>query len=145
MTTNQTIHFELVSPEEKLVSEPYKMVSIPGEEGVLGVMAQHTSLVSTLNPGVIRLFDNDDKLAREIFITGGFADITGDNCRILAEEAINVSDLDQSQLQTEISNLKEDLGLAVEKADQIAIERKIAMTAHKLEALGIKGDEAQAA
>ena len=42
---NKLFNFELVSPEQKLISETAYQVSIPGEEGDVGVRAGHMALV----------------------------------------------------------------------------------------------------
>lgn len=130
----QSIQFELVSPEKKLVSEPVTMAVIPGEEGEFGVLAGHSALVASLKPGVVELtVDGQDN--RRIFIAGGFADVTPEQCTVLAEEAVNVSDLDQAELQQQASNLNEDLDLAKEDADKARVERKLALVNAKLEAI----------
>ncbi|MFP4313270.1 MAG: ATP synthase F1 subunit epsilon [Alphaproteobacteria bacterium] len=131
-----TMQFELVSPEEKLVSEPVKMAVIPGEDGVLGVGPMHASLVASLNPGVVELYkEGEAKSYRKIFIAGGFADVTGTNCTVLAEEAVDLKNLDQTDLEQKLKNLQEDLGMASEKSDQIRIEAKIRMLKAKLSAV----------
>lgn len=132
---NTQINFELVSPEEKLVSEPVHMVVIPGEEGEMGIGAHHASLVASLKPGVVALYkDSLDEQPRRIFIAGGFADVTGVTCTVLAEEAMDVSKLDAEQLQKNIRDLEEDLGLAAEMADKIRIESKLKLAKTKLNA-----------
>ncbi|HTH96544.1 MAG TPA: F0F1 ATP synthase subunit epsilon, partial [Stellaceae bacterium] len=42
------IAFDLVSPERLLLSADADMVTVPGTEGYLGVMAGHAPLVTTL-------------------------------------------------------------------------------------------------
>lgn len=131
---SEQINFELVSPEEKLVSEPVNMAVIPGAEGELGVMAGHASFVVALKPGVVTLTKGDGKDAQNIFIAGGFADITGENCTVLAEEAVNVDDLDKAVLEQELKNLNEDLGMAADEAAKARVRRKIALVEAKLAA-----------
>ncbi len=41
-----TIAFELVSPDRLLLSEDVEMVVIPGTEGDLGVLVEHTPMIS---------------------------------------------------------------------------------------------------
>lgn len=135
----ETLNFELVSPEEKLVSEPVKMAVIPGEEGELGVGANHASFVVSLQPGVVRLYKGDDNIhslnaSQEIFITGGFADISAAGCSVLAEEAIPVGQLNREALTKELTNLEEDLGIAVEKTDKARVAGKISIVKAKLQA-----------
>lgn len=130
------INFELVSPEEKLVSAPMYMVEVPGDDGAFGVMAGHCSIVSSLRTGVVRLHkDESGSDVREIFIVGGFADVTAQNCTILAEGAVDVKDLDKDALEKDLVNFGEDLTLAVEADDKLRVENKIALTKAKLQAV----------
>lgn len=130
-----TINFELVSPEAKLMSGPVKMAVIPGEDGEMGVGAGHASFVVSLKPGVVQLFSNDNEAPRKIFITGGFADITGENCTVLAEQAMNVEVINEGATAQEIKDLNEDLAAAVEDSDKGRITRKIALAKAKLSAV----------
>ena len=129
-----TIQFELVSPERRLVSEPVTMAVIPGSEGEFGVLAGHSAVVASLKPGVVELqVEGQDN--RRIFIAGGFADVTPEQCTILAEEAVNVADLDKAELEQEAANLNEDLELSKEDADKARVEKRLALVNAKLEAV----------
>jgi F-type H+-transporting ATPase subunit epsilon len=130
------INFELVSPEARLVSEPVSMAIIPGEEGEFGVGADHAALVASLKAGVVELYKDDAKEPfRKIFIAGGFADVTGSQCTVLAEEAVNVDDLDQATLEKKIKDLTEDLGLAKDDIEKARINRRLNLTKAKLSAV----------
>jgi F-type H+-transporting ATPase subunit epsilon len=129
------INFELVSPEAKLVSEPVYMAVIPGEEGVVGVLPGHASLVASLKPGVVELYEAEGAEPRRIFIAGGFADVTPDNCSVLAEEAVNLADLSRDDVEQEIKTLNHDLELASEDADKARIGRRLALAEAKLQAV----------
>lgn len=139
MSEAQSLQFELVSPEEKLVSEPVKLAVIPGEEGELGIGADHASLVASLKPGVVALYKTSmSDTPRRIFIAGGFADVTGTNCTILAEEAIDIANMDKGTIEQQIKDLEEDLGMASERMDQVRIQRKLDMAKAKLSAIAGK-------
>ncbi len=130
------INFELVSPEKKLVSESMYMVEIPGDDGSFGAMAGHCSLVSSLRTGVVSLYKEEGSNdVRKIFIAGGFADVTAESCTILAEEAIDVKDLDKGALEKNLSNLNEDLEMSEEEADKATVENRIRIVKAKLTAL----------
>ncbi len=116
------------------MSEPVVQAVIPGTEGQFGVLAGHSALVASLKSGVVELsLENGD--VRRIFIAGGFADVTPELCSVLAEEAVNVNDLDQAALTQEVANLNSDLNLAAEDADKARIEKKIALVEAKLDAV----------
>ncbi|MGH1377474.1 MAG: ATP synthase F1 subunit epsilon [Alphaproteobacteria bacterium] len=130
------INFELVSPEAKLVSEPMYLVEVPGDDGTFGVAAGHCSLVSSLRSGVVRLRkdENSDEV-QEIFIAGGFADVTAESCTILAEQAINVKDINLESLEQYLTDLTEDLSLAEEVEDKARINNKISLVKAKISAV----------
>jgi F-type H+-transporting ATPase subunit epsilon len=75
------------------------------------------------------------RLNRALFITGGFADVTGEICTILAETAIDVANLDEAELNASLSTLEQDLGLAEEAIDKARIEKRIKMVKAQLTAV----------
>ena len=128
--------FELISPEEKLVSEAVYLAEIPGDQGMFGVLPGHCSLLSSLGSGVVSLHkskDGDD--VKKFFIAGGFADVTAKTCVVLAEQAIPVDKLNKGELEQQLSDLNEDVGMAEEQVDKECIKNKIAITKAKLLAI----------
>ena len=112
------ISFDLVSPERLLLSEDAEMVTSPGAEGEMGIMAGHMPLVSTLKPGVI-----DVKIAHgnhdRFFVTGGFAEVTATKLTVLAEEALPLAHLDEETLRERIIDAQEDIATAKTDAEMI--------------------------
>ena len=136
MPLPENINFELVSPEEKLVSESAYMVVLPGDEGDFAAMPGSASLLSSLKPGLVTIqWSKEDKEMMKIFITGGFADVTGAQCTILAEQAQEISDIDQAETEQTIRNLQEDLSLAKDKKEQSRIEENLTIAKAKLQSL----------
>jgi F-type H+-transporting ATPase subunit epsilon len=105
------IHFDLVSPEQLLLSEDVTMVTLPGTEGYFGVLAGHAPVISTLRPGVIEVKDGQSGDMR-IFVRGGFAEVDPTKVVVLAEEAIPLADLDVEALESRIRDTEEDLTAA---------------------------------
>lgn len=120
------VEFELVSPERLLVSEAVDMVVVPGAEGDFGVLPRHAPLISTLRPGIIRVFEGREVKER-IFVAGGFAEVTPERCTVLAEEAVPVGDIDIAKLEQELKNLGEDLADAKTDEEKAAIAKRIAV------------------
>jgi F-type H+-transporting ATPase subunit epsilon len=100
------IAFDLVSPEKLLLSVQADMVTVPGTEGYMGVIAGHAPLVSTLRAGMIdvQIDGRDDRY----FIRGGFAEINAGKITVLADEAIPMTVLDLAILDQRISDAQED-------------------------------------
>ena len=128
------IQFELVSPERLLVSEPVEMVVVPGVEGDFGVLPGHAPLVSTVRPGTIAVFEGG-KVVQRIFVARGFAEVTGERCTVLAEQAVPLADIDRAAVEGELRDAREDLGEAKDDAERTRLESRIAAAEAKLAAL----------
>ena len=100
------IAFDLISPEKLLLSVEADMVTVPGTEGYMGVMAGHSPLVSTLRAGMIdvKIGTQDDRY----FIRGGFAEIGPAKITVLAEEAIPMTEMDLAVLDQRIEDAQSD-------------------------------------
>jgi len=100
--------FELVSPERLLLSEEVEQVVIPGTEGEMTVMAEHAPVMTSIKPGVITVVRAGGE--REQFVVfGGFADITPEGCRLLAESATRVAELDRADLARRIEEVRAEV------------------------------------
>lgn len=79
-----TMQFDLVSPERRLVSVPVREVRLPGTDGDLTAMPGHAATMVTLRPGLVTVVDGQGT-ATEYAVTGGFAEINGESVTLLAE------------------------------------------------------------
>ncbi|MBB1491894.1 MULTISPECIES: F0F1 ATP synthase subunit epsilon [unclassified Paracoccus (in: a-proteobacteria)] len=79
-----TMQFDLVSPERRLVSIPVREVRLPGTDGDLTAMPGHAATMVTLRPGLVTVVDAQGT-ATEFAVTGGFAEINGESVSLLAE------------------------------------------------------------
>ena len=111
------IPFDLVSPERLLLSDAADMVTVPGTEGYMGVMAGHAPVVSTLARRHDRRARRTARTTR-FFIRGGFAEITASKITVLAEEAIPMTEVDVAVLDQRIRDTQEDEIAAKTDADK---------------------------
>ncbi len=128
------IEFELVSPERLVVSRVVEMVVVPGSEGDFGALPGHAPVIAKVRPGVIVVFDGGQAKER-IFVAGGFAEVTGERCTVLAEQAMAVGEIDRAAVDTELKNARDDLGEAKDEAGKAVAETAIAVAEAKLAAL----------
>ena len=106
------ISFDLVSPEQLMLSEEADMITIPGREGDMGVMIGHAPLVSTLRPGTITVSGGPHAAEQKFFVAGGFAEVTAEKLTVLAEEAVPLSELDSAALELRITAAQDALNAA---------------------------------
>ena len=96
-----TLHFSLVSPAKEMFSGEVSHVIAPGTEGQFGVLPKHAPFMTTLKNGVVQVL-RGGKDDMRIFVRGGFADVTPAGLTILAEEAVDLADVDKAALQAEL-------------------------------------------
>ena len=130
------LHFELVTPEKLLRSEEVYMVVVPGTEGDFGVLPGHARLISTVRPGVISVFQNG-KVTDRIFVEGGFAEVTGTGCTVLAEHAVPVSEIVRDQAQQAIQDAREDVEDAKDDAARKEANKALEVAEARLQAIDV--------
>lgn len=100
-----TMQFDLVSPEKKLMSGEIRQVQLPGAEGNLTAMPDHAPLITTLRPGVIRIDGGDGE--SEYIVTGGFAEISAEGVTVLAERAVAKGDMTQEHFDSLVEEFRQ--------------------------------------
>lgn len=118
------LNFALVSPERELFHGEVDHVVVPGSDGEFGVLPNHAPVMSVIKPGALRIIDGGAE--RRIFVNGGFADVTPEGLTVLAEEAVDLADIDTAQLEQQLKNAQEDLRDANTDAKREAAERSLA-------------------
>jgi F-type H+-transporting ATPase subunit epsilon len=116
--------FELVSPERLLLSGEVEQVLVPGSEGDMTVLAYHAPLLTTLRPGLLDIgLPGGER--RRFFIRGGFAEIGPAGLTVLAETAIDLTELDAGQLAQAVKDAEEDVADASEDAVRDRAQTKL--------------------
>ena len=89
--------FELVSPEQLVLSEEVAEVLIPAADGEMTVMKDHAPTMTTVLPGLV-VVTRVDGSQDQIFVDGGFADINANGLSLLAEVAVPVKELNSDTM-----------------------------------------------
>jgi len=120
------VDFELVSPSRLLKSEPVEMVVVPGAEGDIGVLPNHSPLICSVRPGVIKMYEGG-KISEEIFVAGGFCEVSTERCTVLSEEAMMIADINADEARERLSEAEKAVAAADEgDKDKLEDERRIA-------------------
>ena len=86
------IQCEIVTQDKSLYEGPADIVVVPGTEGEMGILPDHTPLLTTLELGVVRVRVQEDE---EIFtIAGGVMEVRPEVVTILADVGENVEEID---------------------------------------------------
>lgn len=112
-----SVSLEIVSPGKLLVSQSVDMVVIPGLEGDIGVLQDHSPMITVLRGGEVILYEGERVTAR-YFVTGGFAEVTEERVTVLADTAEPSSSLNRADGERQLSDAMRELNEA-EKAGQL--------------------------
>ena len=105
-----SLTLEIVTAERVVYSEEVDILVAPGIEGELGILPNHSPLLTVMQPGEIRV----DKDGEETYIavSGGFLEVIGNNATILADTAERSEEIDESRAQAAIDRAQERIDAA---------------------------------
>lgn len=90
-----TVHCDIVSAEEEIFSGLVEMVIAAGTEGDLGIAYGHAPLLTSLQPGPIRVIKQDGE-EEVYYVSGGYLEVQSYQISVLADTALRASDMDEA-------------------------------------------------
>ncbi len=90
-----TIHCDIVSAEEEIFSGLVEIIVATGALGDLGISYGHAPLLTSLEPGPIRIKTQagDEQI---FYVSGGYLEVQPGTVSILADTAIRAGDIDEA-------------------------------------------------
>jgi F-type H+-transporting ATPase subunit epsilon len=90
-----TIHCDIVSAETEIFSGLVEMLVAAGAEGDLGICYGHAPLLTSLQPGPVRVKKQGGE--EEIYyVSGGFLEVQPHTITVLADTALRAGDMDEA-------------------------------------------------
>ncbi len=129
------IAVELCAPERKPVELEAAEVIVPGADGLFTVKQGHTPFLTTLQPGVLVIANNQGE-EKCYAVSGGFAEVRTDRLVILADAFEKGDEIDElraeeARKRAEERLVKHDADIDVERAER-ALSRSLSrIGAHK--------------
>lgn len=88
-----TIQCDIVTQERTVFSQQVASVSLPGTEGRMGILPNHSALLTTLTFGDVWVRHTDGE-EEHFAIGGGYAEVQPDKVIILADSAEHAEEID---------------------------------------------------
>jgi F-type H+-transporting ATPase subunit epsilon len=95
-----TLHLEIVTPEARVYEADVNQVVVPGVEGELGILPQHIPLMTQLQPGELRIYQNGKE--SRFAVGEGFLEVRPDKVSVLIDMAILESEIDEKAAEEEV-------------------------------------------
>ena len=91
------LKLEVTTPSGQVYSKDVDMVTLPGQEGEMGILPMHAPLIALLGDGEIiaRRGDQEDRM----LVTGGCVEITAERVAIITVFATDVAAIDEKKAE----------------------------------------------
>ena len=99
------LHLEIVTPEKTILNEFVDSVTLPGIEGEMGILTEHIPLLTIVDSGILTYTVNEK--IHSIAVHWGYAQVDGNNVRVLAEIAEPADEIDLPRAQEAEKKAKE--------------------------------------
>ena len=77
---------QIITPDKEVYAGEVTSVQVPGSKGSFQILVNHAPIISTLDPGNIKIVDLDGKTSH-LTIGGGVIEVKNNKIIILAESA----------------------------------------------------------
>jgi F-type H+-transporting ATPase subunit epsilon len=111
----KTLKLSIVTPNGSIFDGDVSSVILPGIDGEFGIMPEHSSLVTTLDVGVIEIVNTDSKIDA-IAINWGHAKVDEASVSIIVDGAVSLNPNDSSDINNNIQEAN-DLVNSVKNTD----------------------------
>jgi F-type H+-transporting ATPase subunit epsilon len=105
----------VITPEEVIYDGEANLIIARIADGDLGVLVDHSPLVSTVEVGEVRIKEGDDQL---VYATSdGFFKVSENLVQVLVEEAVSVEEIDIDAAETRVEEAERELSEVSEEAE----------------------------
>lgn len=101
---------EIITPDNKVLETEAEQVVLPTESGETGILSGHVPMVTKIVAGELKLINKGQ--IESVAVDHGFAKILGDTISVLTEAAIDVKEIDLSEVEAAQARAEEALKIA---------------------------------
>jgi len=115
-------NYKLVTPEKIYLEGDAQMVVLPGAEGDLGVLPNHSNIITSLRPGIIKVTNSDQ--TKSLFVEEGFIKFSNNELLVIAVGLDEEAALNNDFINDKIENYSSALETA-DETQKMKIQKKI--------------------
>ena len=98
--------FKLVTPEKIYLEGQAELITVPGVEGDIGFLSQHTNFITSIRPGIIKVI-KDDNTNIKFYADGGFVKFSDNELLLVVEEVADEKDINTEFISKKIESYNE--------------------------------------
>jgi len=93
------IKLEIVTPEKKVFDEMVDSVTVPTATGEVGILPNHSPLISSLKPGILSFANKGAN--EKMVVAGGFVEVSSNKVSVLTDIAERSDEIDVEAARAE--------------------------------------------
>ena len=135
---DKSFSVSLVTPDGAAFEGEAVMLSVPGADGEIGVLARHAPLIATLKAGSTRVHVTDGDV-REFATGPGFFKVELDRAIALVDDAVNAREIDDARARAQLEESRAELervDRGESSADRWQLEQRIKHAENQLTVVG---------
>ncbi|MED5280751.1 MAG: ATP synthase F1 subunit epsilon [Verrucomicrobiota bacterium] len=101
------ITLEIVTPDAKVFSEEVDQVIVPTSNGKIGVLPHHVPVIDKLVAGDLKVIK--DGQTEYLAVGSGFVEVYSEKVSVLTDEAIQIGDRDESDIEEAVQRAQQAL------------------------------------
>ena len=105
-----SLTLEIIKPDERVLSTEADQVVLPTESGEAGILSGHVPMVTKVVAGELKVIKSGN--TEFIAVDHGFAKVIGNTISVLTEAAVDVKDIDLSEVESAQARAEEALSIA---------------------------------
>jgi F-type H+-transporting ATPase subunit epsilon len=129
-----TMTVDIVSAEAQIYSGTAKMFFAPAVMGEVGVLPQHTPLLTKIRPGEVRIINEEDE-EEVFFVSGGMLEVLPSGVTVLADTAQRAHDLDEAAAMEAKERAEKALADRKDDVDYASAEAQLAEALAQIETI----------
>jgi F-type H+-transporting ATPase subunit epsilon len=102
-----TFQLRIVTPRAQLLDEAVLEVTAPGTAGEFGVLPNHITFLTSLEPGIITVKSASG--TRRLALRGGFAEVADNVMTVLADAAELAENIDRAKAEADLRTAEQRL------------------------------------
>ena len=99
-------NFKVVTPERTYLEGEASMVVLPGIEGDLGILPDHSNIITSIRPGFVNIDSTDN---HQFFVEEGFIKFSENELLVIAVGIVNKDEVNNDLLNEKIEQLLDQI------------------------------------
>ena len=117
---------EIITPDKTMLKSEATEVTIPSYEGLMGILKDHTPLITFLRPGFIIIKNTEEK---KFYVEEGTVEFSNNNLLILTSSVKDLENFDKGKVENLIQEAQKKLN------DENSTDKDKYVISHKIDTL----------